>query len=237
MMVEPTQVEGKRLPCPPFRVLNDRVLILRDEPFKKSPTGLLYIPDSATSDRCEGIVVSVGPGRQPWSKKGIIPPSLRRGQRVFWSQHASVRAGQKFFDMHFKEKGDERAYVLMREEDCIGVVVDGRPEALFGWVIVERPLPDEMTKGGIYIPDQAKEKKNEGTIWSVGPGPWNDRGTERLRMFARSIPPGKKVAWPDYMPKEHEPLQRYARKGHELVVVMDEHIECWIDEEPVYDPI
>ncbi len=36
-------------------------------------------------------------------------------------------------------------------------------------VLVERKLTEEKTPGGIYIPDTAKEKMQEGTVTAVGP--------------------------------------------------------------------
>jgi chaperonin GroES len=43
--------------------------------------------------------------------------------------------------------------------------------------VVIKPTPGkEVTKSGIYIPDNAKEKPQEGTIISIGPGKINDKG-------------------------------------------------------------
>jgi chaperonin GroES len=44
--------------------------------------------------------------------------------------------------------------------------------------IVVKPLEsdDQMSSGGIYIPDTAKEKPQEGTVVAVGPGRVNDDG-------------------------------------------------------------
>ena len=44
-------------------------------------------------------------------------------------------------------------------------------------VVVEPQEGDEqMSSGGIYIPDTAKEKPQEGTIVAVGPGRLTDEG-------------------------------------------------------------
>jgi chaperonin GroES len=45
--------------------------------------------------------------------------------------------------------------------------------------IVVRPLEDEtqMSAGGIYIPDTAKEKPQEGEVVAVGPGKLAEDGT------------------------------------------------------------
>ncbi|MBB4008850.1 co-chaperone GroES [Allorhizobium taibaishanense] len=44
-------------------------------------------------------------------------------------------------------------------------------------VVVKRVESEEKTKGGIIIPDTAKEKPAEGEIIAVGPGTRDDKGT------------------------------------------------------------
>ena len=46
-------------------------------------------------------------------------------------------------------------------------------------VLVRRIEPDMKTKGGIIIPDSAKEKPMEGEILAVGTGHVNDNGDVR----------------------------------------------------------
>lgn len=43
-------------------------------------------------------------------------------------------------------------------------------------VVVKRIDAEEKTKGGIIIPDTAKEKPQEGEVIAVGPGARNDAG-------------------------------------------------------------
>jgi chaperonin GroES len=43
-------------------------------------------------------------------------------------------------------------------------------------VVVRRIDPDEKTKGGIIIPDTAKEKPQEGEVIAVGPGGRDEAG-------------------------------------------------------------
>ena len=43
-------------------------------------------------------------------------------------------------------------------------------------VVVKRVAEEEKTKGGIIIPDTAKEKPMEGEVVSVGPGARDDNG-------------------------------------------------------------
>ncbi|MGO1164175.1 co-chaperone GroES [Brucella sp. C7-11G] len=43
-------------------------------------------------------------------------------------------------------------------------------------ILVRRVESEEKTKGGIIIPDTAKEKPQEGQVIAVGPGARNDAG-------------------------------------------------------------
>lgn len=43
-------------------------------------------------------------------------------------------------------------------------------------ILVRRVESEEKTKGGIIIPDTAKEKPQEGEVIAVGPGARNDQG-------------------------------------------------------------
>ena len=50
---------------------------------------------------------------------------------------------------------------------------------LYDRVIVKRVKEEERTKGGLYIPDTAKEKPIEGMVIAVGNGKLADDGTLR----------------------------------------------------------
>ncbi|MBW1706608.1 MAG: co-chaperone GroES, partial [Deltaproteobacteria bacterium] len=52
-------------------------------------------------------------------------------------------------------------------------------------VIVKRVEEEEKTKGGIIIPDTAKEKPQEGKVVSVGAGKVNDKG-ERIALEVKA---------------------------------------------------
>ena len=61
--------------------------------------------------------------------------------------------------------------------------------------VVVRPLEEaEQMRGGIYIPDTAKEKPQEGEIMAVGPGKVSDQG-ERI---APDVKAGDKVLYGKY---------------------------------------
>ena len=46
-------------------------------------------------------------------------------------------------------------------------------------ILVKRVSSEEKTKGGIIIPDTAKEKPSEGVVVAVGPGALRDDGSRR----------------------------------------------------------
>ena len=61
--------------------------------------------------------------------------------------------------------------------------------------VVIQPTPrEEMTKSGIVLPDTAKEKPQEGTILSAGPGRLNDDG----KREAMDVKEGDKVLYAKY---------------------------------------
>jgi chaperonin GroES len=55
-------------------------------------------------------------------------------------------------------------------------------------------VTEEKTKSGLYVPDTAKEKPQEGEVLAVGPGAMNDQG-ERLPM---TVAVGDRVIFSKY---------------------------------------
>ena len=67
--------------------------------------------------------------------------------------------------------------------------------------IVVKPIErEEVTKGGIVLPDTAKEKPQEGEIVAVGPGKLTDEGTR----IAMDVKVGDKVIYAKYAGTEVE---------------------------------
>ena len=69
---------------------------------------------------------------------------------------------------------------------------------LHDWVLIARLDEAEKTKGGIIIPDQAKEKPQQGEIISVGPGRKYDSG-DRVPLQVKK---GDRVFFSRYAGKE-----------------------------------
>lgn len=65
---------------------------------------------------------------------------------------------------------------------------------LYDRVIVKRIVEEEMTKGGIVIPDSAKEKPVEGEIIEVGNGRLTDDG----KMIPLAVKKGDHILFGKY---------------------------------------
>lgn len=61
-------------------------------------------------------------------------------------------------------------------------------------VLVEPAAEEEQVKGGIFIPDSAKEKPQEGVVRAVGTGKKDDDGKD----VAFNVSVGDKVLMPKY---------------------------------------
>ena len=74
---------------------------------------------------------------------------------------------------------DVRRHRLFNQERRNGMAANLQP--LADRVLVKPIEKEEMTKSGIYLPDTAKEKPQEGEVLAVGPGKISDDG-KRIEM-------------------------------------------------------
>lgn len=81
--------------------------------------------------------------------------------------------------------------------------------------VVIQPLPrEEVTKGGIVLPDTAKEKPMEGKVLAVGPGSLDDSG-KRIPM---DVKVGDIVIYAKYAGTEIK------EDGEELIILRESDI-------------
>ena len=66
---------------------------------------------------------------------------------------------------------------------------------LGGRVIIEPIEQEEITAGGIILPETAKEKPQEGKVLAVGPGDRNEHSGERVPM---DLKVGDKILFAKY---------------------------------------
>ena len=94
-----------------FRPLHDRIVIKRIEAEAKSAGGII-IPDTAKEKPQQGEVVAVGPGGRDESGK-LIPIDVEAGDRVLFGKWSGTEV-----------KIDDDEYLIMKESDVMGVLVD-----------------------------------------------------------------------------------------------------------------
>jgi chaperonin GroES len=61
-------------------------------------------------------------------------------------------------------------------------------------IVVKRIAEAETTRGGIIIPDTAKDKPQEGEVVAVGKGKTNDEG----KTFPLAVKPGDRILFGKY---------------------------------------
>ena len=86
-------------------------------------------------------------------------------------------------------------------------------------VIVKRIAEEEKTKGGIIIPDTAKEKPQEGKVVAIGKGKVNDDG----KLTALDVKVGDKILFGKYGGTEVKV------DGEELLVMREEDVMAVIE--------
>ena len=82
-------------------------------------------------------------------------------------------------------------------------------------VIVKRIAEEEKTKGGIIIPDSAKEKPQEGKVVAVGKGKVLDNGN----VQAPEVKAGDRILYGKYSGSEIT-----TKDGEELLIMREEDI-------------
>lgn len=81
-------------------------------------------------------------------------------------------------------------------------------------VVVKPIVKEEITKGGIVLPDTAKEKPQEGEVIAVGPGRLGEDG-KRLEMELKK---GDRVIYAKYAGTE------WKDKGQEYLILRESDI-------------
>jgi chaperonin GroES len=93
------------------RPLHDRILVKRIEE-KESVKGGIIIPDTAREKPQEGVVIAVGQGKKN-DKGEHVPLDVKVGDRILWSKYSGTDLPVKI---------DEEDYLIVREEEVLGVI-------------------------------------------------------------------------------------------------------------------
>jgi len=92
-----------------LRPLQDRILVKRVEEEETTKGGII-IPDSAKEKPAEGVIFSVGKGKVADDGK-LIPLEVKKGDRILFGKYGGTEV-----------KIDGEEYLIMREDDVLGVV-------------------------------------------------------------------------------------------------------------------
>ena len=86
-------------------------------------------------------------------------------------------------------------------------------------ILVKRVKEEERTKGGIIIPDTAKEKPQEGKVVAVGKGKRDDNG----KLIPIEVKEGDKILFGKYSGSE------FKLEGEDLLILREDDILGIID--------
>jgi chaperonin GroES len=96
---------------------------------------------------------------------------------------------------------------------------------LHDWAVIRPSSADEISAGGIIIPDTAKEKPHEGVVEAIGPGAFEEEkyGKKKIekkdrRFIPTTVKPGDTVLYEQFAG------QTYAIDGKERVLVRERNI-------------
>ena len=99
-----------------FTPLHDRILVRRVEEAETTRGGII-IPDSAKDKPQEGEVISAGKGKINEEGK-VRPLDVKEGDRILFGKYAGTE---------IKIDGEE--FIIMREEEVLGILSGARKEA------------------------------------------------------------------------------------------------------------
>jgi chaperonin GroES len=96
---------------------------------------------------------------------------------------------------------------------------------LHDWAVIRPSEPAEKTAGGLFIPDTAKDKPQEGLVEAIGPGAFEEekrhkkKGKKKERHFVPTgVKPGDRVVYGRYAG------ETYTIDGEERVLVRERDI-------------
>jgi chaperonin GroES len=100
-----------------IRPLYDRIVVTRIEDDTEKTAGGLFIPDSAKEKPQQGEVVAVGQGKRNEDGK-LIPLDVKAGDRILFGKYSGSDI-----------KVDNEEYMIMREDEVLGVLEGGSKKA------------------------------------------------------------------------------------------------------------
>jgi chaperonin GroES len=100
---------------------------------------------------------------------------------------------------------------------------------LHDWAVVKQSSGEERTAGGLYIPDSAKEKPQEGKVIAIGEGRWKSKDEDNFRSSKKKSTEDKIFVKTTLKPGDKILYEKYAGSkvtvnGEEFVLVREENV-------------
>lgn len=185
-----------------FQALRDEATV---KPIYQESVGSIILPKGLSefkqyNGEVYGEVLSVG------SKNKL---DIKAGDKINWQRHEGKR---------FWYQGE--LYLAIKERWIMGRMEDGVMKPLGDRVVIKPLAAEAKTKGGIVLPDTAKEKPQEGEVVAVGTGKLMDNGT----VVALLVKVGDKVLYGKYSGNEIT-----TKDGDKLLIMREEDILMVMD--------
>jgi chaperonin GroES len=99
---------------------------------------------------------------------------------------------------------------------------------LHDWAVIKQSSGDERTAGGLFIPDSAKEKPQQGEVIAIGEGRWKSKDDD-IRSTKKKGPEDKTFVKTTLKPGDKVLYERYAGSkvtinNEEFVMVREENV-------------
>ncbi len=95
---------------------------------------------------------------------------------------------------------------------------------LHDWAVIRPTAAEAKTAGGLFIPDTAQEKPQQGVVEAIGPGAYEEEKTDakkekkERRFIPTTVKPGERVLYEKYAGKT------FTIGGEDLVLVRERDI-------------
>jgi len=137
----------------------ERLFVKCDEAQSQTAGGVL-LPEASAEKATSGSVVGAGAGCK----------QVAAGDTILYSKFGLGSTMLQFQD---------EEHLLLKEEDVVGVLPSGGDipdlKPVGDRVLVQPLAADDSSKGGVLLPESAKEKPATGMVLAVGPGGKKDK--------------------------------------------------------------
>jgi len=92
-----------------LKPLDDRVIVVADEPEEKTASGI-FLPEGAKEKPMQGTILAVGPGKLTDTGERA-KPAVKKGDKVIYGKYAGTEV-----------EVDGNTLMIMRESELLGVI-------------------------------------------------------------------------------------------------------------------